>query len=262
MTDLLDLSGQRLEVVRHGSGDPLLYLHGEDGTRPAQALVERLSGRYTVIVPSHPGWGQSERAPHVRSLDDIAYVYLDLLDQLGEGPLPVVGASIGAWLALEIATKSQAQLSALALIAPIGVKLRGREERDFLDLYATAPDDVLAALYGSAADAPDLSGLGDEEFLELAKAQEAVARYAWEPYMHNPSLRHRLHRVTVPTAIIAGDNDGFVLAPGYHEALAAEIPGAETIVIAGGAHRVEEQRPADVSDAVAGFVDAAVRAGV
>ena len=107
----------------------------------------------------------------------------------------------------------------MVLVSPLGVKLGGRSERTFVDLYATAPADVRACLYGDPSRAPDQSALGDDEFLELAVAEEAVARYGWEPYLHNPQLRYRLARIGRPTLVVAGSADRFVLAPGYYRVL-------------------------------------------
>ena len=38
-------------------------------------------------------------------MDDIAYIYLELMDRLALDQVDVIGCSIGGWIAAEIATK-------------------------------------------------------------------------------------------------------------------------------------------------------------
>ena len=57
----------------------------------------------------------------------------------------------------------------------------------------------------------------------MARNAESFARFCWEPYMHNPKLRHRLHRIKVPTLLIWGENDGIV-TPQYGAAYRDLIP--------------------------------------
>lgn len=243
-----EFEGQQL-----GTGPPALFLHGEDGLLFAQPFLDRLGERFRVFAPLHPGWG-STRPAHLRTLDDLAYAYLDLIERF-ERPAVVVGTSIGAWLAAEIATKNQANIAALVLVAPVGIKTGGREDRAFVDLWATDPAALRAALYSDPARAPELAALSDDDFLRLATAQEAVTRYAWEPYMHNPQLRSRLHRITVPTLVVGGASDAFVLEPGYAAGFAAAIgPNARTADLKAG-HRVEEEAPGPLAETVGRFAD-------
>ena len=96
--------------------------------------------------------------------------------------------------------------------------------------------------------------------LEIARAEEAVARYCWSPYMHDPGLRHRLRRITAPTLVVSGTNDRFVLRPDYYETYARLIgEGATLRKIDGAGHNVEEEMPDAVVALVNEFV--APRAG-
>jgi pimeloyl-ACP methyl ester carboxylesterase len=260
VVERVPVGGADLVVSRQGNGQPLLFLHGEDGLLFAGPFLERLASTFSVIAPSHPGWDASPRPPHVRSIDDISYLYLDLLDAIGT-PVVLVGASMGGWLAAEMATKTEEQVAGLVLVAPVGVKHGGRLDRTFVDIYATPPDVVRASLYGDAGRAPDLSQLGEDDFLRLAEAQEAVTRYGWEPYLHNPQLPHRLRRIRRPTLVVAGGADRFVLAPGYYRRYAGLIgANAGLSVIDGAGHRLEEERPDELARIVQGFVEERVAA--
>ena len=70
----------------------------------------------------------------------------------------------------------------------------------------------------------------------------ALALYTWQPYMHNPKLTNRLHRINVPTLVIWGENDGLV-TPDYGKAFCAMIPRAEMVVIPRAGHSPQVEQP-------------------
>lgn len=252
-----------MEVLRAGgTGTPdgaagrdlVVFLHGDDGVVFSSAFIDALARHRRLLAPLLPGWGVTPRPTHIGSVEDLSYLCLDTLAALSDRPVPVVAASFGAWLALEAAVKSTASISALMLVAPVGVKMSGREERDFLDVYASRRDEVHHALYGSGP-APDLDSLGPDDFERLAWAQDAMARMAFKPYLHNPKLLSRLHRVDVPVLVVYGEDDGLVLNPRDHaEALAAALPDARVAGVAGCGHRVEEQAPERLAELLEDFL--------
>ena len=72
--------------------------------------------------------------------------------------------------------------------------------------------------------------------------RETLALLVWEPYMHNPKLRHRLHRVTAPTLFLRGESDGLVSAE-YLAAYARLLPNARTDTIAAAGHAPQVEQP-------------------
>ena len=81
----------------------------------------------------------------------------------------------------------------------------------------------------------------------------ATARLGWDPYLHNPKLRGRLRRITAPTLIVAGAEDGLVPLA-YAETFAAEIPGARLEVIEGAAHWLPFEKPDELAALVRSFL--------
>jgi pimeloyl-ACP methyl ester carboxylesterase len=251
------VGGATLDGRRLGSGEPLLVLHGEDGLLFCGSFLEELARSFELIVPLHPGWGAAPRPEHVTAVPDIAELYHELVESLGR-PVTVVGLSIGGWIAAQMAATCSHGLSRLVLVAPIGIKLGDRETRDFEDIWMLEPAQARAVLYGDPAAAPRLDLLDDAGFLALATAQEAVARYAWEPYMHDPKLVHRLRRIALPTLVVSGDRDSFVLDPGYFAEYAARIgPAARHVVLPGAGHRVEEEAPGELARLISEFAKGA-----
>src|SRR5436309_1212815 len=117
----ISVNGVRVEAVERGRGRPLLFLHPGIGLDRDAPVLERLAERARVIAPSHPGFGGSELPRSFDTIDDLAYFYLDLLDQLDLTDTIVVGVSLGAWIAAEIAVKSTQRLSHLVLANAVGI---------------------------------------------------------------------------------------------------------------------------------------------
>src|SRR3974390_1768389 len=100
------VGGVGIELFDSGQGRPLLFLHGEEGFSPAHAYVAALARDRRLLAPSHPGFGKSDLPDWLDQVDDIAYLYLQLMDRLGLRDTDLVGCSIGGWIASEMATKA------------------------------------------------------------------------------------------------------------------------------------------------------------
>ncbi len=92
----------RASLLRLAQGRPLFFLHGMDGLEVRWMSSAQPRTRFEVFAPSHPGFGASELPDNFDTIDDVAYLYLDLLEKLGLADAIVVGMSFGGWLAAEI----------------------------------------------------------------------------------------------------------------------------------------------------------------
>src|SRR5438874_3451588 len=136
MTKTMSIAGTTLELVERGHGRALLFLHAGEGLAPERPWLDLLSRRYRVIAPWHPGYGNSPLIEGSGSVDDLAYLYLDLAGAFGFEDAVLVGACFGGWVATEMMVRSTARFSRLVLIDPLGIKISGREERDIADMHA------------------------------------------------------------------------------------------------------------------------------
>jgi pimeloyl-ACP methyl ester carboxylesterase len=244
-----------LEVVRRGSGPPLLVLYGEEALELKSPVLDDLAKRYELIIPSPPGFGRSNRPDWITSPDDIAYLYLDLLDDLELRDIPLLGFSLGGWIAAEMATKNPSRFSKLVLVAPYGIKVGKPTEREIQDIWLLHPDEVTALKWHDPAHGKrDFPAMSDEALTIVARNTESFARFCWEPYMHNPKLKHRLHSIKAPTLLVWGENDGIV-TPRYGAAYRDLIPGAELTVIPKAGHLPHIEQPEEFSRRLRGFLD-------
>ena len=257
----LVVENTRIDVIERGEGRPVLFLHAENGIEPAMAAIDQLAKSARVIAPTHPGFGGSELPHGMRTVDDLSYFYLDLLDQLDLRDVTLVGVSLGAWIAAEIAVKSTARLSRLIVANAVGVKIGGREARDIADVFALTEQDYLEIVYCDPnVGRRDYKSLPDDEAHAAARAREATARFAWSPYFHNPRLKSRLHRISIPTLFLWGVHDRMV-GETYGRAYCALIPGARFETIAHAGHFPHQEQPVEFAERVLAFASPALGNG-
>jgi pimeloyl-ACP methyl ester carboxylesterase len=230
-----------LEVVRAGSGPPLLVLHEELGYPGWLRWHSALARERTLLIPMHPGFGRTARLDWITSIHDLAAFYGRFLRQQNLAPVDAIGFSLGGWIAAEMAVHNPAQLRRMVLVSPTGIR---PPQGEILDLYAVTVNAYLRASVRDPAAAPEFDHLfAYMEPLEQLEAWEEAriqtARVAWKPYMYDPSLPHHLEGVSgLPTTIIWGAEDRIVpLSAGreYHRA----IGGSRLEVIRGAGHRPE-----------------------
>lgn len=251
----IELAGIDIELALHGEGRPLLLLSGEEQLENELPLIADLARHHQVIVPSAPGFGRSERPDWISSPDDIAYIYLDLLDRLGLSDVTAIGFSLGGWIAAEMATKNSAAFSKLVLVSAYGVKIGGPYDVDIQDIWTSHPDKVAAWRWHDATKGQrDFLSMDDDALTVVARNVESFARFCWDPYMHNPKLKRRLHRIKAPTLVVWGENDGIADAA-YGKAYAELIPGAAFKTIAAAGHYPHIEQPEAFGKILNDFLD-------
>ena len=242
----VDAAGVAVEIAEAGSGPALLFLHGGHPSGrldPRARFIEALAGSVRIIAPTHPGFGTTAAPPQLTTVDDLAYLYLDLLETLDLRDVILVGASFGGWIAAEMAIKSTERLSRLVLIDAVGIKPGDRENRDIADIYAITEQQLAAMAYADPQKmVRDTKKLPEAELILIARSREATARYAWSPYMHNPKLKSRLHRIHVPALVLWGDSDR-ITTPDYGRAYAQAITDARFATIENAGHFPHLEQP-------------------
>lgn len=249
----MTLAGADLEIHAEGSGRPLLFLHGEDYFGQHKPFFDALAKRYRLIAPRHPGFGSSSLPDNFRSVDDLAYLYLDLIESMKlEQPI-LVGASLGGWIALEMAVRAPRSFERLVLLGTVGVKMGGREDRDFADIYQIPETEMRALTFADPGRyVPKYGELDEAELMAIARDRESTWHFAWQPYMHNPTLKTWLHRVRMPTLVVWGEQDG-VARLDYARALSKALPNARLEVVAKAGHYPQIEQSEKVASLIAAF---------
>jgi len=242
-TSTIVVNGSRVELVECGQGRPILFLHPHIGLDPSAPALAMLAQSGRLIAPSHPGFGHSERPAGITTVDDLAYFYLDLMDALDLRDALVIGVSLGAWIAAAIAAKSTARMARLVLANPVGIKVGDRETRDILDIFAMLEGEFLDKAFADpAAGKRDYRAMTDDEVTVAARDREAAALYTWSPYMHDPKLKGRLHRIRLPALVLWGAADRLV-NEAYGRAFCAALPDGAFEPLAGAGHFPHIEQP-------------------
>ena len=167
----------------------------------------------------------------------------------------LVGADLGGWIAAEMMVRSTARFSCLVLVAPLGIKLSGRDERDIADVHGIERAEYLRRAWADPLKGEvDYTALPDNELAAIVRGREAFALYGWKPYMHNPRLRRWLHRIDRPALLLWGAQDGIV-TPSYGEGWRQEIPGARIDIIPEAGHFPNWEQPEEFVQRLSAFVD-------
>lgn len=254
--DVSSADGATLAAEVLGSGSPLVLVHGTAIGRSAWLrLPELLGRRHTVWSYDRRGRGDSADAPDYafeREIDDVRAV----LAAVGE-PAHLVGHSFGAVCAMEAAVAGAALRSLVLYEPPVHVA-RGSAagvRRVAAQLDAGDADSAVATFLVEVAGMtpaeleglramPDAWNATVEHAPTIRREIEALARLAWDPV--------RFASLNVPTLHIAGElTDG----PAYptHDDIAAALPHASHVTIAGQGHVAFAEDPESFAEIVLGF---------
>lgn len=230
--------GVRTAYRRQGRGEPLLFLQGGGLTRRWSVLYEVLSKQRDVIVPEHPGFGESELPASMNDFTDLALHYASVLQALSLDAVHLVGYSFGGWAAAMFAAVYPEKVKSLTLIAPMG--LRPPAEVAMPNLFRMAPEDGLKALLGADAgrfapyfDEGDAAAQAVQDYQELM----SFARFTWNP-RYDLKLEARLSRITAPTQVILPEHDAVVPVQ-IGQRYAQLIAGATLVTLKGTEGRTE-----------------------
>lgn len=254
--EMVEAAGIRLQMVKGGTGRPLLILHDELGHPGALRYHEALAQHYTLYMPSHPGCGKSERLDWMMNMRDLACWYLGALDDLGLTQVPVIGFSLGGWLAAEMATMCPQQFSHLVLVGAMGARPTVGE---IYDMFLVVTREYVNASFADAAKVPEYQQLfgaapTPEQTEVTESARELASLVGWRPYMHYPQLPDLLRRLRkLPTLLVWGRQDAIVpLSAG--EVYQQAIPGSRLAVLDHCGHRPELEHTEEFVRLVREFV--------
>jgi pimeloyl-ACP methyl ester carboxylesterase len=247
-----DVNGTSTAVLAAGdpAAPPLVFLHG-GGTFHGWAFAEPWTGRFRVLIPHHPGFGDSDDLDGLREVHDLVLHYVELFDQLGlTRDVNLVGFSLGGLIAARFAIEQKHRLRRLALVAPSGLRVPGVEVEDF---FRIPPEELPGRLvHRMETILPHLpAGPDDVDFtVDRYRETRTMAIMFWEqPY--DRVLPRWLGRVDIPALVVWGEDDRLLpveLAPGWADLL----PRATVATFPEAGHLVLDESP-DASAAVARF---------
>ena len=242
-------------VLSGGTGAPLVYFHSFHEHEPWSPFLARLAERFTVYAPAHPGAPGSGGIETLDDVHDLVLAYDELLDALGLGAPHLVGHFFGGMVAAEIAAVFRRRAAKLVLISPLGLWLDAVPNADVLilpieELLPTLWRDPESPAARAWAASPDVDPDNVPALAQSLQRRAAMAKFVWP--IPDKGLVKRLHRISVPTLVLWGDQDrANPLA--YADEWRRGVPGATLQCMPGG-HMVIHETPDAAADAVAAFL--------
>src|SRR5262245_59388938 len=137
-----NIDGVETVVYTAGKGEPLVFFHGA-GTADGFDFAEEWTDSFRVIVPYHPGFGESGDDPSFTDFHDYVMHYLGLFEALKLDKFNLVGVSMGGHLAAKFAIEHGHRVKKLALIAPAGIT---DPDHPMLDIISTPGEQIIGML--------------------------------------------------------------------------------------------------------------------
>ena len=255
--DVVRVGELALQILRGGQGDPLLVLHEELGYPGWLNWMDDLARERTLIVPLHPGFGETPRQSWMGSMRDLAAFYIRFLESQGMVPIDVLGFSLGGWLAAEMAVSYPRVFRRSVLVAPLGIR---PPEGDIFEMFGVFPRVILEASVRDPAATPEFdtlfsAGEPPAQFEAWEEARTQLALLAWEPYLHNTSLPHLLQGVDGSNTLFIWGHDDRIVPASAAAVYQENLRGSRVTFLDRCGHRPEiEQRDSFVAT-VRGFLN-------
>lgn len=215
----IQVGNTQLNVEDHGSGSPLLLIHGFPlNLEMWRPQIEVLSRNNRVITVDLRGHGQSPPTPGPYSMDLLADDCAAVLETLGvQGPAVICGLSMGGYISFAFYRRFPHLVSGLILAATrAGAdtdQARAKREKAIAEteLRGTQPvlDNMLPILMAPATyqEKPELVQAVNQI---LSKTSAKGMLFALQGMKARPDSTETLEQITVPTLIIHGLEDQII----------------------------------------------------
>lgn len=241
----------------------IVMLHGFTGSKENwYPLARELGGRYRLLIPDLPGWGESERKPGAAyGFPEQAANVDAFIRALSPGqPVVLLGHSMGGGIAALAAARYPRDIAKVGLLDAAGVRFK--DNRFGLDVLAghnpfAVSDAASLQRYIDTvffdADAkpwipwPASAGLIDKRRKDAAFEQGVLDRIGRGP--HNLLPGSEAARIRQPALLLWCRQDA-VIDPSALELYAQRIPQARKVLLDGCGHMSLVERPRQVADAV------------
>jgi pimeloyl-ACP methyl ester carboxylesterase len=238
------VNGLQLYYETHGTGRPLVLLHGGLMTVDLNfgPLLGPLAASRMVVAVELQGHGHTADTERAMTIEALAGDVIALLDHLGIDQADLFGFSLGGLVAYAVALEAPSRVGKLIVASADGHRPPGRESAPLDDDRMPTPADFQAMRDAYDAVAPDPGHF--DEFAE--KTSTMVHEFA--------GWTDELRSLHVPTMVIFGDRD-FSPLPDVLEMFEL-LPDAQLAVLPGTTHMGVSRQTGQVLALITPFLDA------
>ena len=256
----IEVNGVRTFYVEHGSGDPVLLVHGLGGTGTGifKRLLAPLSGQHRVIAYDLRGSGQSSVTPGPYTVELLADDVDALLAALGLDAVTLVGHSLGGGIVLDYAATRPARVrAAIGIGAVTGLPEQGKQGMEAR--ARTVERQGMAAIAETVATnglAPSFRETNPEELealVALIAANDPAGYAAQCRALVAIDVTSRLGEIRCPVLLVCGEQDQ-ASPPAANKTNAALIPNARLVELADTAHIIPWEKPDELFAELTAFL--------
>jgi pimeloyl-ACP methyl ester carboxylesterase len=232
-----------------------IFIHGAGFDHSSWAMYTRWHAHngFSVLAPDLPGHGLSGGKP-LQSVAEMADWVAALIDDSGAKNARLIGHSLGSLIAIECAARHPGKVTELRLIAsatamPVSeplLKAAKENSPDAIAMMTIWGFGARAAIGGSLSPGNWMIGKG----VRVLEATKPGVLYADLSASNAYDATESAKKIKVPTTIVLAERD--LMTPAKNgKALAALIPGAKVVTLAGAGHMLLAEKPDDVLKAIA-----------
>ncbi len=247
----LSKSGKTVALRDHGSGETVLLIHGVGMQSAAWApQIDALSKTHRLIAVDMPGHGGSDPLPPAATLPAYVAWCHDLVRSLDLGPLSIAGHSMGALIAGGFAVEHPDLTSRVCLIN--GVYRRDQAARSAVVARArqikAGQIDLEKPLRRWFGDSPAEVTARDQVATWLAAVDQQGYATAYAAFAEgDATYASRYAEIACPFLAITGSDDPNS-TPEMSQAMAAQCPNGQAVIVDGHRHMVNLTAPDIVSN--------------
>jgi 3-oxoadipate enol-lactonase len=237
-----------------GPATPIVFLHGVGSDKSVwRPQLAHFGQRRRAVAFDYPGYGESEFVEGA-TRDDFAASILAAMDSLGIEQAQVCGLSLGGVIAIAMHAAAPQRCASLIIADSFAVHPDGQAiyDRSIAASEAMTMRELAearsGALLGSAA-----TGELRREVIETMAAIDPAAYRIGAAAVWLADQRDRASDLSVPTLVVAGDEDG-ITPPALSEELARLIPDSRLELISACGHLANAEQPAEFNHLVNRFL--------
>ncbi len=277
----VDVLGSKMHCVEHGSGDPILFLHGQPTWSYLwRNVLPELEGKGRLIAVDLIGYGLSDRPDLAYEIEDHIR-YLDaFIDNLGLDRLTIVGHDWGSFFGVHVARRHPERVKGLAFMEALLLPVPGYEAFD------EQTREFFQTLRASQENAERMM-VDENQFIEgvlPGLTQRALAQHELDAYRApwaNPADRrilckfpqklciggepaairdmqlaymNWLETTPLPKLIVHAE-PGVLIPPETAAWYAQKLLNTGTVNVGPGLHYIQEDRPREIGSAIAQWMD-------
>lgn len=247
----------------------IVMIHGFTGSKENwYPLAARLRGKYRLLIPDLPGWGQSERKPDANyGFSAQAQRVADFIQTESPGkPVVLLGHSMGGGIAALVAARYPTLVAKIGLLDAAGVRFADNQfglevmagKNPFAVTDAASLQRYVDIVFHRQQAKPWIPWPASSGLIGMRKRDAVFEQSVLEQIGRGPEQfapGQEAANIHQPALLLWGKQDA-VIDPSAMALFAAKMPQARQVLVDDAGHMSLMEQPTAVADAVVQLIDA------